>query len=678
MEHVTSSAVWGSLIASALLGAFMWIQAVADRERRWRYAGFATAQWLLTTLDFLHFWFDPRTYELLRIFTCSLYGASVVLLLESRFIWVSVCYALPCLAGLALWIGGRPELATTATLPATLSIAGVAHVRHYLAYAGYSSAVLAALTFAMALSCSAYAAALSIGDARIIALGYAHWAALNVLAVLFGWVHLPREIRGKAPVLVQRPQAGLFFGAIVGLELAVLAGLMRFFTWPPTVYLVGNLGLLVTTVSLYLYHRHRLVIYADNVTALLEERTESLRVAQEKLARQYDLQAQKLKEQERELQAKSEVIERQRRLELAAQSAGQAAHDIQNLIAPILVHLSDLDGVDGRSRQGRDSVGRIRRQVQELLTLNGQLLTLSRRGRMDFHPVRLRELLSEVESRFPRDSLELSGHDDPWVKGSWAQLCRAVSNLVSNAIEVAPKEKGAVAVSCQLTEVVEDRRCHLGFLSPGTYATVSIRDSGPGIPPEFVERIFEPFFSGKKPGERHGSGLGLAIVAAVVGDHRGAVDLETGSQGSRFLLHLPAIAEPSAVLDETALRGDATLLVAEDHTPTLEQVSTYLEAAGYAVLQATDGAEALHILTAQSVDLLLLDLAMPRLGGLQTFHGALHLRPGIRAVVHTNYVTSEDVVRLKELGVSSILAKPAGRLEILRAVRQALDEPRPS
>ena len=116
------------------------------------------------------------------------------------------------------------------------------------------------------------------------------------------------------------------------------------------------------------------------------------------------------------------------------------------------------------------------------------------------------------------------------------------------------------------------------------------------------------------------------------------------------------------------------MMVADDDSSIRENYGRILEDGGYAVIGAPDGFEALRILQGEQVDLLLLDLRMPRKSGLETFFGAIHLRPGIRVRVHSSYVTGEETRRLAELGAAGLLQKPAGRLELLRTVRQILDE----
>jgi CheY-like chemotaxis protein len=116
------------------------------------------------------------------------------------------------------------------------------------------------------------------------------------------------------------------------------------------------------------------------------------------------------------------------------------------------------------------------------------------------------------------------------------------------------------------------------------------------------------------------------------------------------------------------------VLVVDDDSSVLKEYGEILEKAGYTVILSESGSRAIGILQLQEVDLVLLDLNMPRMTGLETFLGAMHVRPGVRAVVHSSHVTEEQGMKLKSLGVSSVLLKPAGRLEVLRALRQAYDE----
>lgn len=670
LSNVTSLAVLGSLGSMLFLGTFMGVQAVLDAARRRRFALFAAVCGAIATLDLLHSRLPVEDYERMRMLAWHWYAASLLWLLGWRWHWAMLAaVALPSVGNL-LWVSGFQELATTLTFPVALGVVAVAHGRIYLRTRGYASCVLTAYSAAMALLCGAYYAVVKTADTRVIGLGYVHWGFLSVLAVLFGWIHLPRELKGRSPVTIPLAQGGLFIALIVAAELGVMAGLLSFFDWPPVVYLLATLLMCSATLALYFHHRHRLVIYADNVTVLLDERTASLRKAREELSAQNEIQGRKLEEQAREINAKALIIDRQRRLELAAQTAGQAAHDIQNLISPMLAHVDQLD--QETSPNAQRAARKIRAQLEHLLELNAQMLALSRRGRRDLHPLCLNELLADLADRFPGKRLVIEGRAPVWIEGAWSQLSRALANLVTNALEAMP-EGGGVTVRCGVTENAETRRCHLGFLAPGRHAFVEVEDAGSGIPENIREQIFEPFFSTKEGRHRSGSGLGLSIVTAVVDDHRGVLDLRTSLSGTCFTLFFPVMASPMEPPDPARLCGKETVLVIDDDNEIREKWTRILEEAGYRALAAGDGLEALKVLQDRSVDLMLLDLKMPRMGGFETFLSALHIRPGIQGIVHSSFVSPEEANRLKSLGIFDLLPKDAGRLEVLRAVRQALD-----
>lgn len=672
LQQISGFAIWGSLSATIVLGAFLLVQAVVDPARRLKFGLLSAALWFLAALDSLRMMeiLPASSYEMLRLVWGGTY-AGAVLFLFGHGVRASLLAlaALPAL-GFVVIVAGRPELATTVAYPFVFGTVAVVHGRQYLRDRGYASALLAAAATSQSIMCALYWPVVSTKNPTAIWLGYAHYAGVSILSVLLGWVHLPRELRGRAPVRMSLQYARTFILAFLAGEIVLQFGLMAFMTPVPWVFIAGFAFQLITMLAYYFVHRHQLVIHTDNIGQLLEERTAELRAAQAELAKQNDRLADRLSEQERDLRAKTEVIDRQRRLELAAQTAGQVAHDIQNLIVPILGRVDELEEAATLS-DIRESCAGIRKQIGHLIDLNTHLLALSRRGRVELQPVSLPEVLRDVAHRYKGQKLTLEPRGDAWVQGSFAQLSRAMSNLVVNAFESDLDRLVPVALRWGVLQIDQSKRCHLGFLSPGRYAFVEVEDQGPGIPADRIDRIFDPFFSSKSGRQRSGSGLGLTIVSAVMDDHRGVLDLQTGPTGSRFTLYFPAI-EPQA--PAAGVSPSATVLVVDDDTSDLQTSGDMLRKAGYTVLLAEGGSQAIKAVQAHPVDLVLLDFNMPRMNGLETFFGAMHVRPGIRAVVHSSYVTDDQGARLRALGVSSILLKPAGKLEILRALQQALEE----
>lgn len=681
-QGVLNFAVWGSLTATLVLGVFSLVQAFVDPQRRYRYLTFGLVMGYLVGLDFSRsaLQLDPLVYEWLRIWWGGLYAGSVLLLLGSSYrLAGSVTVALLAL-GFGAYYGVNKAMATTIMFPWAYGATAVAFGRRAWTQRGYASAILAAFSASMALMCATYWAVLNTQKPAAIIWGYGHYAEVSIVAVLMGWVHLPRELRGQAPVRTHPGLSMALLAIVLGTEGLIMGSLVTSPQPPSHLFTFGVVTQLIGALGLYLHHRHQLVIHTDNVSQLLEERTAALQAAQKELSRQNEILAHELGEQARDLDSKNrdlrlknEVIDRQRRLELAAQTAGQVAHDIQNLISPIFMRISSLE--EARTlNEIRDVTSGFRKQVEQLLDLNTNLLALARRGRVELQPVRLRELITEVAGRFQGHRLTVEPGEDAWVQGSSAQLSRAVSNLIQNACESDLDRLVPVVVRSGLLDVAQHRRCHLGFLNPGRYAFVEVKDQGPGIPRDNLEKIFEPFFSSKTGRHRSGSGLGLTIVSAVVDDHKGVLDLETGPQGTRFVLYFPPIEAPDRPPELGSPSSNATVLVVDDDSSVRKEYGTMLESAGYTVVLADDGAHAIKILQSTDIDLVLLDLNMPRMSGLEMFLGAMHVRPGIRAVVHSSLVTPEQSLKLKALGVTAILHKPAGRTELLLALRQAYQD----
>lgn len=673
LANVSSVAIWGSLGSSVFLGVFLFVQAFVERRQTARYLGLSFVCFATALLDSLHGLLTPLMYEWLRIFFWSLYGGAVDFLLHGSPKRALGLAGAAAMAGVCVWYAADPAFATSAVLPLSFGAAARAHLSDFRARRGYASAVLAGCTACVALSCVLYIPVVSLAAPLLTALGYLHYALLSVSAVVFGWIQLPRELRGSQPVRIDARHGMIFFAVMLIGEAGALPSLVIAGEGGVNAFIAFNLLQLIGISGLYFLHRHLLVIHTDNITQLLEERTASLRTAQRDLALQNERQAELLAEQKRELLDKGAVIERQRRLELAAQTAGQAAHDIQNLVSPMVVQIDRLiRSPESRAADVRRVGEQLRRQIDELLELNSQMLALSRRGRAELVPVDLGELARDAANRFPEHAGRITVRvDGPvWTAGSYSQLSRAVSNLLSNALDAST---GPVIVSVERAKVLSSKRCHLGFLESGEHASISIADRGSGISPEIIDRIFEPFFSSKPISNRSGSGLGLSIVAGVVEDHKGTLDLFTGAEGTTVTLYLPLGTAPADAAIDQEMRGTETIALVDDDHALVRQYEEILSAAGYSVLTAADGRDAIALLQLSAVDLMVLDLLMPRKGGIDTMFASLHVRPGVRTIIHSSFVGERELREVQALGARAVLQKPASRRELLSTVRSVLD-----
>jgi CheY-like chemotaxis protein len=214
-------------------------------------------------------------------------------------------------------------------------------------------------------------------------------------------------------------------------------------------------------------------------------------------------------------------------------------------------------------------------------------------------------------------------------------------------------------------------------MEPGTWATLTVSDTGTGLSKEAQEHLYEPFFTTKEPGK--GTGLGLAQVYGIVKQHQGAIDVETAAgEGTTFTIFLPrsetdaSEAPPEVAPAPQQGRGE-TILVVEDADQLRSAIKVGLELMGYHVLPASHGRQALDILAEQEVDLVLTDVVMPEMGGKALLKRLRAERPHLKTIAMTGHVVDADVQGLREAGFSDALPKPFSIEDLTEIVRDVLD-----
>ena len=681
MSVIPSLAIFGSIAGHLILGIYLLVQSFLDPIRRKRLLTFSLVYFSLGILDILFSLSQAvqdlkimpiERYELLRICWCSFYIFSIFyvlnLNLKKGMIFSTSILTIGLITYKYNW-----QLATSISFPMVYWIASFLHYQEYKKNNGYASCILWTFSCALGISCSIFYLAVQKGQLEILWLGYLHYAILALVAVLYGWVNLPRELRGLSPVKISNKHAITFFAIITFFEILFVFSLFQFYSDPPILYIVATAAIILTTITLQLYHKNQLVIYTGDIAKLLDVRTDSLKKAQTKLALLTEKQAEKIEVQKNELNIKNDVINRQRRLEMAAQTAGQVAHDIQNILSPICFQLDQLHAMNkNNSFDKLDQVTeKLQHQVDLLLDLNGQLLSLARRGRIEFESINICDIISDIKDNFNENDIELITPPFLWVKGSWSQLSRAISNLVKNAIEANNRNLGPVQISCTTIQINDSQKCHMGFLASGEYACIQVKDNGNGIPNNIIDKIFDPFFSTKSGQKTSGSGLGLSIVNALIDDHKGVLDLTTGENGTTFSIYLSKIDEMYE--DKSVkLSGNETVLVIDDDSTITASLEKTLSKYQYRVLIANSGEEAIKTMQSEIVHITILDYHMPNLNGYQTFYALMHINPNIKAIMHSNYIFDEEMKKLSQLGVNTFVQKPGNPKEIMRAMRSLL------
>jgi CheY-like chemotaxis protein len=258
------------------------------------------------------------------------------------------------------------------------------------------------------------------------------------------------------------------------------------------------------------------------------------------------------------------------------------------------------------------------------------------------------------------------------------QIEQVLMNLTTNARDAMP-HGGILTISTEVANLNNEFIKTHGYGEIGEYALISVSDTGMGMDKNTKERIFEPFFTTKEFGR--GTGLGLAMVYGIIKQHNGYINCysEPG-RGTIFRIYLPLIKSKTEKIEQAAIPelrgGTETVLIAEDDTAISKLIKGLLQEFGYTVIDAKDGEDAVRkfVENKDMVQILLLDVVMPRKNGKETFEEIKKIKPGIKAIFMSGYTA--DIINEKgilEEGINFI-PKPISPHELLRKVREILDK----
>ncbi len=374
-----------------------------------------------------------------------------------------------------------------------------------------------------------------------------------------------------------------------------------------------------------------------------------------------------------------ERLFRAQRLETAGRIAGQVAHDFNNLLGPMVAYPQLIKMELPENHSAGPLCDAMLNAARQMADINADMLTLSRRGLLQQQPTDLNELVrqtvDEMESVPPTLHLDVDLATGLFpVSGVSAQLLRVISNLLSNARE-AMNDLGLLTVKTE-NVYVDQPLGRYNRVEVGEYVKLTVADTGCGISPEIRDRIFDAFFTTKVANKRRGSGLGLSVVQAIVDDHRGYLDLQSGvGMGTTFTIYLPVYREPILETQVEGLPGgtESILVVDDDHLQR-EVLARILQRLGYRVQAVGSGEEAADYLKGHSVDLLILDMVMPGgMDGVSTYRRVQEIRSGQKAVVVSGFAETDRVQETKAMGVAAFLSKPVTLDTLARMVREELD-----
>jgi PAS domain S-box-containing protein len=362
--------------------------------------------------------------------------------------------------------------------------------------------------------------------------------------------------------------------------------------------------------------------------------------------------------------------------------AGGIAHDFNNILGGILGYASWLKTRLAVGDPFFKPVDAIEQSAQRAAELTGQLLAFARGGKYDIRAASLNSVISEslkiISGTFDK-SIAIETRLDaslPTVEIDVGQIQQVLINLCVNARDAMPGG-GRLTIQSAMAVLEDDDVQNQFDARPGWFAVLSVSDTGVGMSDDVKERIFEPFFTTKEKGK--GTGLGLAMVYGVVRNHNGFVNVysELGV-GSTFRVYLPLSGKPEALdrdRDEEMAGGHETILVIDDEPVIREVTGEILSGYGYRVLLAADGHEGIRIYETERprVDLVILDMIMPRLGGRDTLLKLKQVDPAVRILFSTGYSQNDKVNEIIAIGVSGFIQKPYQVKSLLARVREILD-----
>ncbi len=376
---------------------------------------------------------------------------------------------------------------------------------------------------------------------------------------------------------------------------------------------------------------------------------------------------------------------RAQRMESIGTLAGGVAHDLNNILAPIMMSIDILKELSP-DPQAKEILDTIDLSAKRGAAIVRQVLSFARGldgQRIEVQPKHLiKDLENIIKDTFPKDiRLQFTIPNDTWtILGDPTQVHQILLNLCVNARDAMPNG-GSLVVSTE-NSVIDEQYAAMNIQAKvGRYVIISVTDSGSGIPQGIRDRIFEPFFTTKELSK--GTGLGLSTVMAIVKSHAGVVNVysEPG-KGTTFKVYLPATDTPSEAEDGQAIadslpRGNGeTVLVVDDEASILYITSQTLQAFGYRALTAVNGAAAVAIYAKHQaeIDVVITDMMMPIMDGKATIYALSQINPTIKIVAASGLNANGSEANGAGISLKHFLTKPYTAETLLKTIREILDE----
>ena len=372
------------------------------------------------------------------------------------------------------------------------------------------------------------------------------------------------------------------------------------------------------------------------------------------------------------------------KMEAIGTLAGGIAHDFNNILSAVIGYAELLVMKIPKESDLQADLNEIYRAGNRAKELVKQILTFSRQKESERIRVQpsfiFKEAIKMLRSSIPA-GIEIHQNIDPnagTILADPTHLHQVIMNLCTNAYHAMSEESGILEISLTTAEIDSSEERISKDLRPGSYVKLTVSDTGAGITPQVRDRIFEPYFTTKEIGE--GTGLGLSLVHGIVKTYGGAIVIESEpGVGSTFHVYFPRLKKapaPVQEMEDMVPGGHERVLLADDESSIRTLAKRILEQKGYKVKVASDGVEALELFRASpdEFDLVVTDMGMPKMNGLQFSKELRKIRSETPIIICTGYSKQIDEETYRQIGINALLIKPMTKNALTKTVRKALDE----
>lgn len=435
-------------------------------------------------------------------------------------------------------------------------------------------------------------------------------------------------------------------------------------------------------VHLYQEEREKVAAANEELEKRVKDRTLELTEANQRLRNEIKAH-QRSEKQKAELESH---LQRAQKMESLGTLAGGVAHDLNNILSGVVSYPELLLSDMSENNPLRDPLVLIKNSGDKAAAIVQDLLTLARRGVAISTVINLNSIIEDylkspeflkLKTFHPHVECKVELKDGLHnILGSPVHLSKTIMNLISNAAEAMP-DGGTITVSSDTAEIISPIKGY-PYTKFGSYTIINVSDTGVGIAPEEIERIFEPFYTKKVMG-RSGTGLGMAVVWGTVHDHNGYIDIKSmPGKGTTFLLYFPSTdqsieAEKEQIPIDRYKGNGESILVVDDVKEQRKIAEIILAKLGYWVVTVPSGEETVKYLQNHSADLVILDMIMdPGMDGLETYRRIIEYHPDQKSIIASGFSETGRVEELQRLGAGEYIRKPYSIEKIGLAVKKAL------